>query len=188
MGLIAPYENRFLTAGTISHIREITHRGVMVKSEFTEFELNEIKKNNHESEEYEQLIKDVIEELDLKSKSREYLEHEVARLRLELKRVEDEPQLAFSIASGLLNLGFKTTGIFARVSKILGSVRKNAKSREKKNAIEKAKRLWKAALESGELMPRNKEGFIEKIQKENPDIAVVSFEHLSKTVLKYPKK
>lgn len=157
----------------------------MSKSKFTKYELNEIKKHNLEAQEYEQSILDAIDEYDLKNKSREYLEHEVIRLRFELKKVEEESHLDYEIGLKLLKLGYKTKGIFAKVSKALGSIRKNT---SKKKAIEKAKRLWKEALESGDVVKGDKERFIEKLQNEHTDIAKISFEHLSRNVLKYPKK
>lgn len=152
----------------------------LTSAEYEAFELDELEREIE--------IQAVIEQLSLKSKSREYLEREVAGLRLELKRIEDEVQSDYEFQRAAFDAAYlnKRMGIISKVLKFVGGLR----NREKTKAIKKAIRLWLAALKSGEVKYKDtkaKEAFIEKIQAEHPDIAKLSADHLSKNVLKYPE-
>lgn len=133
-------------------------------------------------------IQEVIRELNLNSKSREYLEREVASLSLELKRIEEEAQSDYEFQRAAFNMSYlgKKSGVIVKVLKFVGGLR----SRETKKVIKKAVGLWNDALKSGKVKFKSKkakESFIENMQAEHSDIAKLSADHLSKNVLKYPK-
>lgn len=134
--------------------------------------------------EREHEILETIDYLKLNDKSHEWLVREVARLRLELKTIEEnsavEPLLTI-LKYKLFNV---KTKLFKEVMQASGH-----RETDESRAIKKAKRLWKKACDEGAVIYGDKDRFIEKMQLEHPgDIGKLSFEHLSKNVLKYPKK
>lgn len=153
----------------------------MKNSEITEddklaFEIHNLERENE--------ILETINYLKLNEKSYEWLVREVAKLRLELKDIE-ENRAAEPILTILKYKLFKIkTKQFAQITQASGY-----RDTEESRAIRKAKRLWEAACNEGAVSYGGKDRFIENMQFEHPDdIGKLSFENLSKNVLKYPIK
>ena len=140
-----------------------------------------------EAEISEKSIAEAIESLSLNELSRETLEYLAAKWYLELKNTENTLRIANrlnkKVVKDFLALGTGEAGGLIEKARTFDAG--NGGKRNERDATKKAKRLWKEALEKGEVVWGGKEDFINKIRKEHPDIDELSFENLSKNIFKF---